>query len=98
MLDFARWGMRGAQPRFQMLGRSEHPMGPKFEVPYRRDFSGIGHPDAAHIAANDPTTTLALIARIRELEQALLGAADNIESEGHSRQDIRDLVAKGVAL
>ncbi len=77
VMDFVRWGMAGAQPRFQIdhrmhtlgeLGLGEHPMGPQFEVPYRRQFLGIGHPDAQHIAANDPSTTLALIARIRELE------------------------------
>jgi hypothetical protein len=80
VMDFDRWGMTGAQPRFQVdhrmvrlseLAATESPLGPKFEVPYRRNFAGIGHPDATHIAANDPTTTLALIARIRELEHAL---------------------------
>jgi len=80
VLDFERWGMRGAQPRFQMdrrmvelgeLAKQEHPFGPKFEVPYRRDFHGIGHPDAEHIAANSPEITLGLIARIRELEKEL---------------------------
>jgi hypothetical protein len=86
VLDFDRWGMTGGQPRFQIdhrmvrlgeLAKTEHPLGPKFEVPYRRDFVGIGHPDATHIAANDPTTTLALIARIRELERALIMACDH---------------------
>lgn len=28
------------------LGKEESPLGPRFEVPYRRDFVGIGHPDA----------------------------------------------------
>lgn len=87
VMDFERWGMTGAQPRFQDvnhmmvrlsdLAKAESPLGPKFEVPYRRDFAGIGHPDATHIAANDPTTTLALIARIRELERALIMACDH---------------------
>lgn len=80
VMDFVRWGMTGAQPRFQVdsamvtlseLGKQEHPLGPKFEVPYRRQFVGIGHPDAQHIAANSPDVTLALIDRIRELEEAL---------------------------
>ncbi len=63
VMDFQRWGMGGAQPRFQVradgdppgagfmrslgeLGKEEHPLGPRFEVPYRRQFVGIGHPDA----------------------------------------------------
>ena len=86
VMDFDRWGMTQAQPRFQVnhvmvrigdLAKTENPLGPRFEVPYRRDFAGIGHPDATHIAANDPTTTLALIARIRELERALIMACDH---------------------
>jgi hypothetical protein len=106
VMDFARYGMSGAQPRFQMppgfmrsvgdLGRDEDLFGPKFDVPYRRHFTGIGHPDATHIAANDPTTTLALIARIRELEAALLGEAEGWEAEGYGAQHLRDFVAKGV--
>lgn len=85
VMDFDRWGMTGGQPRFQIdhrmvklgdLAKDEHSLGPKFEVPYRRDFVGIGHPDATHIAANSPDVTIALIARIRELESALLSVAD----------------------
>jgi hypothetical protein len=54
VMDFARWGMRNAQPRFQVssrmvslaeLGKQEHSYGPKFEAPHRRHFTGIGHPD-----------------------------------------------------
>lgn len=80
VMDFVRWGMHDAQPRFQVepgvmvalgeLGKQEHPMGPMFEATHRRQFAGIGHPDARHIAANSPDVTLALIARIRELESA----------------------------
>lgn len=82
VMDFVRWGMGGAQPRFQVdelmvtlgdLGKAEHPMGPKFEASHRRQFVGIGHPDAEHIAANSPDVTLALIGRIRELEAKLAG-------------------------
>jgi hypothetical protein len=96
VMDFVRWGMTLAQPRFQIrdprdggvgymrsvgeLGAEEHPQGPKFEVSYRRQFQGIGHPDATHIAENDPTTTLVLIARIRELEAGLLAAANYAEN------------------
>lgn len=84
IMDFVRWGMAGAQPRFGLadfdggcmrsvgeLGAAEHPSGPVFEVAYRRHFSGIGHPDAQHIAANSPPVTLGLIDRIRELEASL---------------------------
>jgi hypothetical protein len=87
VMDFVRWGMRSAQPRFQTrfegapidygrmqslgdLAAQEHPQGPKFEVPYRRQFQGIGHPDAEHIAANSPDVTLKLIERIERLEAA----------------------------
>lgn len=109
VMDFARWGMGGAQPRFQIdglmvrlgeLGESEHPLGPKFEVSYRRQFAGIGHPDAEHIAANDPTTTLALIARIRKLEAKLTEVADEMALSSENPDDtadIRVLVAEGVA-
>lgn len=110
VMDFERWGMAGAQPRFQVdqlmvrlgdLAKSEHPLGPRFEVPYRRDFVGIGHPDAEHIAANDPTTTLALIARIRELEKALRDLVSECQSCSEEPDDYADLSAlikKGVLL
>ena len=81
VMDFARWGMRDAQPRFQVrlndepgsgimrgigdLGATEHPLGPCYEVPYRRQFVGIGHPDARHIATFSPDVVLALIADLR---------------------------------
>jgi hypothetical protein len=75
VMDFVRWGMGGAQPRFQVTidggeagggvmrslselasgdvnAKGRLPiLGPKFEVDYRRQFVGIGHPDAAFIAA-----------------------------------------------
>lgn len=93
VMDFVRWGMRGAQPRFQVridgpgtgimralgeLGAKEHPFGPKFEASHRRHFTGIGHPDADHIAANSPDVTLALVARIEQLEAACSLAASVI--------------------
>ncbi len=117
VMDFERWGMRGAQPRFQIdhrmvalgaLAKQEHPMGPKFEVPYRRNFVGIGHPDAEHIASNDPSTTLALIARIRELKQSLALAASALEAHmgrfvQHAESaavvsDLREVHERGVGL
>jgi len=99
VMDFARWGMRWGQPRFQIdhrmvtlgeLGSQEHPLGPKFEVPYRRQFVGIGHPDATHIAANDPTTVLALVARIRELE----GTVDQLLKSASPRPDYHPTMHK----
>lgn len=57
VLDFARWGMQCAQPRFQWHGVMfdlvdlPEEAGPCFEVDYRRDFMGIKHPDAALIPA-----------------------------------------------
>lgn len=110
VMDFARWGMSSAQPRFQTdqhmtslsaLGKQEHPLGPSFEVPYRRQFVGIGHSDAQHIAANDPSTTLALIARIRELEAALEDIVDPCVSEGAHwprMRGAREVLAKGAVL
>lgn len=108
VMDFTRWGMTGGQPRFQVdqrmvalgnLAKDEHPMGPVFEAPYRRDFAGIRHPDAEHISANDPTTTLALIARIRELDGALSYALDRMTFEQHNEPGIRrveTILEKGV--
>lgn len=74
VMDFARWGMSSAQPRFQVAlnGRDDSgvmrsvgemakneemskpavPFGPLFEAPYRKQFTGIGHPDARFIAAS----------------------------------------------
>jgi hypothetical protein len=63
------------------------------------------HPVAAnveHIAANSPDVTLALIARIRELERTVGQAADLLEakSDGSARREwakaIRKYVANGV--
>lgn len=59
----------------------------------------LSESNAAHIAANSPDVTLALIARIRELEEALRSAAD-ISDHGamlHSDSDqLLALVAKGI--
>ena len=56
VLNFVRWGMAGAQPRFQGRGERRGFMVPAtdlvtYEVDYRRDISGINHPDAHLIAA-----------------------------------------------
>lgn len=106
VMDFARWGMTNGQPRFQIdhrmvtlgdLAKSEHPFGPKFEVPYRRDFNGIGHPDAEHIAANDPSTTLALIARIHELEE-LVAQIIHDHVRNVDETEMRAILGKGAII
>lgn len=71
VMDFVRQGMQGAQPRFfpregiMMESARDHVV---MEVPYRDDIVAIDHPIATYMAAADPTTVLALIARVRELE------------------------------
>ena len=102
VMDFVRWGMGGAQPRFQVTIDGEATgggvmrslvdlaggdarakekalglpvLGPLFEVDYRRQFVGIGHPDAAWIAAADPQTVLALLDEVDRL-RGLVDAID----------------------
>ncbi|MFJ4847599.1 hypothetical protein [Streptomyces sp. NPDC088733] len=62
VMDFDRWGMQGAQPRFaidRMMHKAEelvtyevHRLDwvDKSEPPYRADIDGIDHPDAEFIA------------------------------------------------
>lgn len=81
IMQFARWGMRGSQPRFQVNGRmvdaSEllefevcHAIGAKAakldKDCYRLDVVGIDHPDARFIAALDPATVTGLLDTIAE--------------------------------
>ncbi|MEV7358180.1 hypothetical protein [Kitasatospora sp. NPDC091276] len=74
VMDFERWGMQGAQPRFAR----DHLMYPANEMVtyevaawskdiYRKDIVGIEHPDAEFIAAARQDVP-ALLARVRELE------------------------------
>jgi hypothetical protein len=56
VMNFARWGMRSAQPLFQVRKASGGVMTPVAdlavrEVPYRSDFLEVDHPDARLIAA-----------------------------------------------
>lgn len=74
IMGFKRWGMQRAQPEFR--NDSECVMYPASElaikeVDYRGDIADINNPDARFIAAADPTTVLALLDRIEELEDAL---------------------------
>lgn len=98
VMDFVRWGMSGAQPRFQVringdegsgimrsvgeLGKDESSLGPLFEASHRRQFTGIGHPDAAYIAAFSPDVALTLIDRIEKAERerdAAIKARDELD-------------------
>lgn len=92
VMDFVRWGMSGAQPRFQVrindapdkpsgimrsvgdLGSKESPLGPRFEASHRRQFTGIGHPDAVLIE-QAPTIISELLARVDQLEIGVRCAA-----------------------
>lgn len=80
VMDFARWGMGGAAPRFNdavasgelnIMERAE-----KYgaEVPGREHhanwFKIIAHPDAAWIAAAHPSAILALIAEVEATRRA----------------------------
>ena len=68
MMQFARWGMSSAQPRFQSAA---HVMGDAkdlvtYERDYRKDVADINHPDAALIA-NAPDDLAFLLAEIERL-------------------------------
>lgn len=108
VMDFVRWGMGGAQPRFQVSidGRDEAggvmrslaqlaegdenaagrlpPLGPKFEASHRKQFTGIGHADAAFIAAANPAAVLALLDEVARLTVCLVKA--NSQAEHFERQ------------
>jgi hypothetical protein len=86
VMKFARWGMRGSQPRFQVNGRMTNASElMEFEVCraigdaaakkdpdcYRLDVTGIAHPDAIHISTFSPEVVLSLIARMKATEAAL---------------------------
>jgi len=72
VMDFERWGMSGAQPRFQVrldgnpgsgiMRRLDEmgDLGPKMVGSHRNDFVGIDHPDASLIASA-PTAMSALL-------------------------------------
>lgn len=94
VMDFERWGMQSASPRFidadhfMVSGKGlavyqvARNQGLPDDTPrahqkvYRADVVDINHPDARHIAAFDPPTVLALIARVENAE-ALYQARHN---------------------
>lgn len=78
VMQFERWGMQGAAPRFQHV--TKHLMyrferWANKERDYRADIRGIDHPDAILIAlAPDLATNLtAAVERVGELEATLEG-------------------------
>jgi hypothetical protein len=72
IMDFRRWGMSGAQPRFQVSGimRAAKELATR-EAPYRGDIAEIDHPDARFIAAMNPTTVRALLDEVEGLRARL---------------------------
>lgn len=91
VMDFVRWGMRGAQPRFNVGGI----MRTTKELAAGECFA-IDHPDAAFIAAMDPTTILALLDEVERLNdalglaypRALQAAADVVDRETRVVTDV----------
>lgn len=78
VMRFARWGAQSAQPMFQryapdgsfgLMVKAKELL--KFEVPYRKDISGIDNPDAEFIA-HAREDVPALIAEVEQL-RALVG-------------------------
>lgn len=87
VMDFVRWGMQDARPRFakdycmhpadEMVEYQVHQLGwvDKSEPPYRADISGIDHPDARFIAA------------AREDVPALVAEVQRLRAERHSTNE-----------
>lgn len=80
--------------------KSADPDMPWFDEEF--DIADIDQIDAEHIAANSPESTLAMIARIRELEAGLteavryIGLAQDPKDDALVCSDFRVLVAKGI--
>ena len=95
VMDFERWGMQSACPRFaknwamyradEMVEYQVHQLGwvDKSEPPYRADISGIDHPDARFIAAarEDVPALLAEVQRLREERHSTNEALDDAVRE-----------------
>lgn len=95
VMKFARWGMSGAQPVFQVdrsgVGVMERsaPM-IQYEVPYRKDIVGIDHPDARLIPAarNALPRLLAEVRRLRGVLESLAGRCDEHASQPAACYDL----------
>lgn len=97
VMDFERWGMQSAAPRFidadhfmvsgkglavyQVARNQGLPDGTPRDHPkvYRADVVDINHPDARHMAAFDPPTVLALIARAEAAEAKIAAVREVLE-------------------
>jgi hypothetical protein len=62
------------------LGAIEHSQGPRFEASHRRQFAGIGHPDADYIASFSPDVTGRLLA-VAEAAKCWLDSNDEDRQE-----------------
>ena len=80
VMDFRRWGMSGAMPRFQVGGimRTIKELATR-EAPYRDDIAEIDHPDARFIAAMDPTTVRALLDEVERLRAVAAQVPSDVE-------------------
>ena len=106
VMDFARWGMSLAQPRFQVryegglgcmrkLSELEGDNAPKMVASHRKEFVGIGHPDAALIASARALLPAAL-EDVRQLRDALIRAQTALYDAmhvGHLSRAYHDSVA-----
>lgn len=81
VMDFVRWGMGRAAPRFNdAVSEGKYNIMERVEkygavVPGREHhsdwFKDVAHPDASFMVATDPKTVLSMIASIEELERRL---------------------------
>jgi hypothetical protein len=106
VMDFERWGMAGAQPRFQVrldgepdtgimrrLCELEGDVAPKMVASHRKEFVGIGHPDAKFIAGAR-TAVPVLLAEVERLRALCREACDALDGGGSNA----DLFAKADAI
>lgn len=91
IMDFERWGMGGAQPRFQIALDGEPgngvmrklvdlppALGPQMVGSHRNDFVGIGHP-AARFMAESPALVDRLLAEIDRLRTMVESYRQHLE-------------------
>jgi hypothetical protein len=93
VMDFTRWGMQSAQPRFSDQGSMMHDASgmavwevnrvatnPKDPSLYRHDVVGIRHPDAEFIAAAREAVP-ALLADNQRLRDGIEALADTVDGD-----------------
>lgn len=75
IIDFDRWGMNGAQPRFNVGGLMQDAQDCAVTVEGREHhaawYQSLDHPDANHIATFDPSTCKALVEEVLRLRSSL---------------------------